>query len=126
MKNMPKGGWKVELVANAKEPGAVDKRQLMEEVAEALHSLDGSVYTGCDMNTDFKDMKYLSELCPYVLASLESTIDANKSTAHGVVGAVALHCRFQISNVDAAIVPIGERSEWPPSIAGAAVLSADL
>ena len=77
------------LVANAKEPGAVDKRQLMEEVAEALHSLDGSVYTGCDMNTDFKDMKYLSELCPYVLASLESTIDANKSTAHGVVGAVA-------------------------------------
>ena len=76
------------LVANAKEPLHVDKRSLMENVAKALHSLNGSVYTGCDMNTDFKDMKYLSELCPYVLASLDSTIDANKSTAHGVVGSV--------------------------------------
>ena len=33
-------------------------------------------------------------LCPYVLASLDSTIDANRSTAHGVVGSAVEAARI--------------------------------
>ena len=89
------GGAK--LVANAKsltDVPSICKQKLMEDVAKALHSLQGSVYTGCDMNTNFDDMRYLNELCPYVLASLDSTIDANRSTAHGVVGSAVEAARI--------------------------------
>ena len=77
------------LVVHAPEgAGAIDKRALMEVTAEALNGLEGSVFTGQDLNTTTDDMDYLDSLCDFVLASMGSETDANVATAHGVFGAV--------------------------------------
>lgn len=69
-------------------PQSVNKKELMEVVASSLKGLNGTVYTGQDLNTSADDMDYLDELCDYVLASIGSVTDANVATAHGVFGAV--------------------------------------
>ena len=46
------------------------KGDILDAVAHALNSLDGSVYTGCDMNMSIPDMATLHKQTPYVLASL--------------------------------------------------------
>jgi leucine dehydrogenase len=82
-------GAKLVAVAN---PQTVNKAQLLQSVAVALNELGGSVYTGCDMNTTEADMEYLRTATPYVLAALESSIDANRATAHGVFGSILSLC----------------------------------
>ena len=69
-------------------PQEIDKSLLMEDVARALDDLDGTIYTGCDLNTTEDDMTYLSSMSPYVLASIGSETDANVSTGHGVFGSI--------------------------------------
>ena len=66
-----------------------DKTHLMNVAASLLEELDGARYTGCDMNVTTKDMDYLSEKCPYVLAAVGNDATCpNKATAYGVLGAV--------------------------------------
>ena len=66
-----------------------DKTHLMNVAASLLEELDGAMYTGCDMNVTTKDMDYLSEKCPYVLAAVGNDATCpNKATAYGVLGAV--------------------------------------
>ena len=60
----------------------------MDVVAQGLNDLQGSVFTGCDLNTDADDMEYLSDRCPYVLAGLNSKTDTNVATGHGVFGSL--------------------------------------
>jgi hypothetical protein len=76
------------LVLNTADPSAVDKARLMSEVAEVLHELEGAVFTGCDVNTSQEDMELLTDLCPYVLASVGCPTDANEATGHGVYAAI--------------------------------------
>mmetsp|Transcript_13987 Transcript_13987/g.16908 ORF Transcript_13987/g.16908 Transcript_13987/m.16908 type:complete len:866 (+) Transcript_13987:189-2786(+) len=66
----------------------LNKKELMDEVAQVLEAFDGRVYTGCDMNTTMEDMNYLDEISPYVLASIDSKVDANYATAVGTYAAV--------------------------------------
>ncbi|TCD57656.1 glutamate dehydrogenase [Synechococcus sp. BS56D] len=75
------------IVARATEPEAV-KEELISVTAALLESLDGSMITGCDLNTSLEDMERLSALTPHVLAAVGSPVDASAATAHGTLGAV--------------------------------------
>ena len=67
----------------------LDKEKLLDALNEMLHDLDGSMYTGCDMNSTLEDMEYLASKSPYILAAIgNDTVDPNAATAHGVVGAL--------------------------------------
>ena len=63
-------GAKVVADASKLEGGvsSIDKNQLMEETSELLKSLDGTMFTGCDMNTTLDDMSCLADkvTCVYV------------------------------------------------------------
>jgi len=37
----------------------IDKAALMTEVSSILHELQGTVFTGCDLNTSMEDMEIL-------------------------------------------------------------------
>lgn len=76
------------LVVDAPDPANIDKKALMDATADALHQLNGTIYTGQDLNTSEEDMAYLSSLAPYVLAGLESSVDTNVATGYGVFGAL--------------------------------------
>ena len=75
------------IVARASEPAAV-KEELISVTAKLLESLDGSMITGCDLNTSLEDMEQLMSLTPHVLAAVGSPVDASAATAHGTLGAV--------------------------------------
>ena len=67
----------------------LDKQALLDKLNDVLVSLDGSMYTGCDLNSTLDDMEYLSRKSPYILAAIgNDTVDPNHATAHGVVGGV--------------------------------------
>lgn len=76
------------IVVHADDIGKVDKGQLMKDAAVALESLQGSIYTGCDMNTTDDDMETLSLLSPFVLAGIGSRVDTNHATASSVIGSI--------------------------------------
>ena len=75
------------IVARADDPSAV-KAELISITARLLESLDGSMITGCDLNTSLEDMERLTALTPHVLAAVGSPVDASAATAHGTLGAV--------------------------------------
>lgn len=86
-------GAKVVVNASSEAQGdaalSIDKVQLMKEVAEVLNDLDGTMYTGCDMNSGLEDMDRLSAQCPYVLAGIGNlALNPNNATAFGVVGSL--------------------------------------
>lgn len=68
----------------------IQRKGLMEDAAAALHALEGSMYTGCDLNTGDKDMDYLTEATgeKYVLAGRNSRVDTNIATASSVIGSI--------------------------------------
>lgn len=76
------------LVVHADDVQRVDREQLMKDAASALESLQGSIYTGCDMNTTDEDMAALSLISPYVLAGIGSKVDTNHATAASVIGSI--------------------------------------
>ncbi|WP_328648758.1 hypothetical protein OHS58_15740 [Amycolatopsis sp. NBC_00348] len=78
-------GAKLTAVAD---PSTVDRRALLRAVGDVLDRHAGRLYTGCDMNTTAADMRVLSGLTPYVLAAVDSAVDASLATAHGIVAAV--------------------------------------
>ena len=75
------------IVARADDPSAV-KAELISITARLLESLDGTMITGCDLNTSLEDMERLNALTPHVLAAVGSNVDASAATAHGTLGAV--------------------------------------
>jgi len=79
------------LVANTDIPlDKVKRKQLMEDIANVLEVLAGSVYTGCDLNTCDIDMDYLTQATnkQYVLAGRDSAVDTNVATAASVIGSI--------------------------------------
>jgi len=67
----------------------LDKKQLLDALDKVLHSLDGAMFTGCDLNSTLDDMAYLADKSPYILAAIgNDKVDPNHATAHGVVGAI--------------------------------------
>jgi len=83
------------LVAMA-EPQQLNKQALLRAVGQVLNELDGTVYTGCDLNTTLADMTYLSHFCPYVLAAVGTTVDPSAATGYGVFGSISAVCQEQI------------------------------
>lgn len=68
----------------------VQRECLMNDAARALHDLEGTMYTGCDLNTSDKDMDFLTEATKnkYVLAGRDSNVDTNVATASSVIGSI--------------------------------------
>ena len=87
------------IVARAPEPNAV-KEELINVTADLLHSLDGTMITGCDLNTNLEDMERLMALTPHVLAAVGSPIDASAATAHGTIGAAEAVLGGELNAVD--------------------------
>jgi len=69
-------------------PKTVDRAALMEDAADALEELNGTVWTGCDINTTAADMDKLVEQTPYVLAGIGSQVDTNVATAMTTIGSI--------------------------------------
>ncbi|GMI06522.1 hypothetical protein TrVE_jg1454 [Triparma verrucosa] len=69
-------------------PKTVDRPALMADCADALESLGGSVWTGCDLNTTGDDMDILVSKTPYVLAGIGSSVDTNVATAKTTIGSI--------------------------------------
>jgi len=109
----------------------LNKRALMDAIAAVLHTLDGSVYTGCDLNTDEADMRYLTEKSPYVLAGIGSDINPNETTAAGVYGTILgvmgdidkiQHSRFLIHGMGKVGLALAQRLKT----CGASIFSYDV
>jgi len=108
----------------------LDKRALMDAIAKVLQTLEGSVYTGCDLNTNDEDINYLAKQSPYVLAGIGSDIDPNEATATGVCGTIlgALgadnlqHKRFLVHGIGKVGLAVAQRL----STCGSKVLSYDI
>jgi len=91
MYNTGFAGTKVVVDARKNDDGqfTIDKRALMMQVGQVLNDLDGTVYTGCDMNSNHTDMEFLFSKTPYVLAGIPHlTLDPNDATAFGVLGSL--------------------------------------
>ena len=79
----------------------LDKQALLDKLNDVLVSLDGAMYTGCDLNSTLDDMEYLSRKSPYILAAIgNDTVDPNHATAHGVVGGVMAVLRPDLARSD--------------------------
>jgi leucine dehydrogenase len=83
-------GAKLVVKSDHEDLSVIQRKGLMEDVAKALHLLDGSMYTGCDLNTCDIDMDYLTEATgeKYVLAGRHSRVDTNIATASSVIGGI--------------------------------------
>ena len=62
------------------------KEKLITVTSKLLENLNGKMITGCDLNTNVNDMEKLFKLTPYVLAAVNSQVNASKATAMGVIG----------------------------------------
>lgn len=111
-------------------PAGLNKRALMDAIAQVLHALEGSVYTGCDLNTDDQDMRYLAQQSPYVLAGIDSAMDPSEATASGVYGTILgaigteeiRHKRFLVHGIGKVGLAIAQRL----TACGAGILSYDM
>jgi len=83
-------GAKVVVNSDHKDLSIIRRKTLMQDAAKALHALEGSMYTGCDLNTSDEDMDYLTEATgeKYVLAGRNSKVDTNVATASSVIGSI--------------------------------------
>jgi len=83
-------GAKVVINSDHKDLNIIERKSLMNDAANALRALEGSMYTGCDLNTSDKDMDYLVEATgdKYVLAGRNSRVDTNVATASSVIGSI--------------------------------------
>jgi leucine dehydrogenase len=121
------GGVKIVVCAS---PYGLDKRALMDAIAQVLQFLEGSVYTGCDLNTNDKDMRYLAQHSPYVLAGIGSEIDPSEATASGgcgtILGALGSdniqHTRFLVHGIGQVGLAVAQRLK----ARGATILSYDI
>jgi leucine dehydrogenase len=109
----------------------LNKQALMDAIAGVLYTLDGSVYTGCDLNTDEADMRYLTKKSPYVLAGIGSNINPDETTAAGVYGTIMgvvdttnkiQHSRFLVHGLGKVGFAIAQRLKAD----GADILSYDI
>merc|ERR1719287_441839 len=87
-------GAKLVIKSEHSDINVIERKELMEDTADALHVLSGSVYTGCDLNTCDKDMDFLTEATDeqYVLAGRNSRVDTNIATASSVIGSILGLC----------------------------------
>jgi leucine dehydrogenase len=83
-------GAKVVVNAEVINLDVIERKKLMENVASALRAFEGGMYTGCDLNTNDKDMDFLVEATEnkYVLAGRNSLVDTNIATASSVIGSI--------------------------------------
>lgn len=99
-------GAKVVVNAERTDLDVIERKKLMENVASALRAFEGGMYTGCDLNTNDKDMDFLVEATEnrYVLAGRNSLVDTNVATASSVIGSIlgtveAVRCSDNISDL---------------------------
>lgn len=60
------------------------KRVLLQSLVQVLDEFGGELFTGCDLNTGREDMEWVGLRSPYVLAALQSPVDASTATGRGV------------------------------------------
>ncbi|KAL3775186.1 hypothetical protein ACHAWO_003802 [Cyclotella atomus] len=83
-------GAKVVVKSDHEDLSAIQRKELMDDLATALHAFEGGMYTGCDLNTSDRDMDFLVEATEekYVLAGRNSRVDTNVATASSVIGSI--------------------------------------
>lgn len=83
-------GAKVVVNSDHQDLSAIQRKELMNDLATALRAFEGGMYTGCDLNTSDRDMDYLVEATDekYVLAGRNSMVDTNVATASSVIGSI--------------------------------------
>lgn len=83
-------GAKVVVKSDHEDLSVIERKELMQNVARALESFEGGMYTGCDLNTCDVDMDYLVQATndKYVLAGRNSKVDTNVATASSVIGSI--------------------------------------
>mmetsp|Transcript_32666 Transcript_32666/g.68696 ORF Transcript_32666/g.68696 Transcript_32666/m.68696 type:complete len:816 (+) Transcript_32666:514-2961(+) len=83
-------GAKVVVKSDHEDLSVIERKELMQNVASALHAFEGGMYTGCDLNTSDIDMDHLVEATndKYVLAGRNSLVDTNVATASSVIGSI--------------------------------------
>jgi leucine dehydrogenase len=66
-----------------------DLHEILGKLAEVLSLYEGSIFTGCDLNTTNADMDLVAAKAPYVLNSLTNPgVDTSQATGYGVFSAV--------------------------------------
>lgn len=70
------------------EPSEKNKFLLLDSVSSFLNSHKGNIYTGCDLNTNSDDMKYLFASTPYVLSAIGTEINPSHATSYGIMGSI--------------------------------------
>ena len=80
-------GAKVVVKSDHDDLDVVERKKLMQNVASALETFEGGMYTGCDLNTCDVDMDFLVEATNerFVLAGRNSRVDTNFATASSVI-----------------------------------------
>ena len=83
-------GAKVVVNSKNKDLSVIERKGLMQNIASALETFAGGMYTGCDLNTCDVDMDFLVEATndKYVLAGRNSRVDTNVATASSVIGSI--------------------------------------
>lgn len=63
--------------------------QVFDEIAKVLNRYNGTMYTGCDINTNSGHMKYLKKFTPWILDSLDNpNVNTSIATGYGVWSAL--------------------------------------
>ena len=86
---------------------ALVKEKLISITSKLLENLHGKMITGCDLNTNINDMEKLFKLTPYVLAAVNSQVDASTATSMGVIGAFEAFQKCSPSNLDNGVLVHG-------------------
>ncbi|MFZ4831862.1 Glu/Leu/Phe/Val dehydrogenase dimerization domain-containing protein [Rouxiella sp. Mn2063] len=72
------------IVVNSKR-SPKEQPEVLEAIADLLNHYNGSMFTGCDINTDNQDMSYLRHFTPWILNAMDSPlIDTSTATGFGV------------------------------------------
>lgn len=93
------------VVVNAKKD--ICKQQVMRTIGTEILG-DGSLYLGCDMGTDEKDMDILSMHSKYVLASRGSKVDPNWATAESTFGCIQATLRGKLGSSTFLVEGVGK------------------
>ncbi|HBT12040.1 MAG TPA: leucine dehydrogenase [Erwinia persicina] len=81
--------------------------EVMAEIGALLNRYNGTMFTGCDINTSNQDMDYLRRFTPWILNAMDSPqIDTSVATGYGVWSSVHKIITLRLSGVAQPVVAI--------------------
>lgn len=81
--------------------------EVMAAIGELLNRYNGTMFTGCDINTSNQDMDYLRRFTPWILNAMDSPqIDTSIATGYGVWSSIHKVIMLRLSDVAHPLVAI--------------------